>query len=221
MLRGVVFDFDGVIVDSHPVHKRAWKKLLQSVGITTSEEDLEFVMDGRKRDDILRHILGDLNADALIEFGQRKEQYFREESAGVQTVHGFLDLMEDLESANLALGIASSGSRSRIAFLLQQLDLSKHFQVVVTGDEVKDGKPNPAVFLKAAEGLQINPSDLVAFEDAFSGVKAARAAGMTCVGIAAAGRASALLDAGASYVVPDFRSLSLTKVEEIAGRSSA
>jgi len=219
MLRGAIFDFDGVIVDSHPVHKRAWKRLLESVGVTAPEEDLQFVLDGRTRDDILRHFLGELDPDRLSQNGQRKEQYFREEAEAVGPVRGLLSLLKELEEAHLALGIASSGSRGPIDFLLGQLELNKRFQVVITGDEVKYGKPHPAVFLKAAEGLRMHPSELIAFEDAFSGVKAAKAAGMTCIGIAAADRAPALRNAGAKHVVPDFCPLSRARLQEIFSQS--
>jgi beta-phosphoglucomutase family hydrolase len=215
VLRGVVFDFDGVIVDSHHVHKRAWKRLLESVGITASEEDLQFILDGRTRDDILRHFLGALDHDQLVEYGLKKEHYFREEAASVRPVRGLMSLLRELEEAQLALGIASSGSRSRIDFLLRQLELKKHFRVVVTGDEVQHGKPHPAVFLKAAQDLQMHPSELIAFEDAISGVRAAKSAGMICVGIADADRTSALLDAGAEFVVSDFQALSHSRLQEI------
>jgi len=184
VLRGVVFDFDGVIVDSHPVHKRAWRKFLESVGRTASEEDLEFVLDGRKREDILRHFLGDLDPELMMRYGHRKEQFFRNEARDVETISGLLSFLEDLEDAGVAKGVASSGSRSRVSFLLDRLDLNGHFQVVVTGDEVKNGKPDPSIFLRAAQALGKDPGELLAFEDAVSGVQSAKAAGMKCVGIA-------------------------------------
>jgi len=215
MLRGVVFDFDGVIVDSHPVHKRAWKKFLESMGRAVSEEKLQFVLDGRRRDDILRHFLGELNDEKLVEYGHRKEQIFRDEAADVRTIDGLLSFLEELEGAQLTLGVASSGSRSRVDFLLRQLDLKKRFRVVITGDEVAQGKPDPAVFQRAAQDLGVEPSALIAFEDAVSGVKAARSAGMKCIGIAQPDRVSILLDAGANHVVPDFRSLSYSKLQEL------
>lgn len=220
VLRGVVFDFDGVIVNSHDVHKRAWKKLLESVGITASEEDLQFILDGRTRDEILRHFLGVLDHDQLVEYGLRKEHYFREEAASVGLVRGLMSLLRELEEVQLALGIASSGSRSRIDFLLRKLELKKHFRVVVTGDEVQYGKPHPAVFLKAAQDLQLLPFELIAFEDALSGVKAASAAGMACIGIGTADRAPCLFDAGATHVVPDFRSLTYARIQKIFDQSS-
>jgi HAD superfamily hydrolase (TIGR01509 family) len=215
VLRGAVFDFDGVIVDSHPAHMRAWKTFLSSVGKIVSEEQLQFVMDGRKRDDILRHFMGDLDADQIVQYGLRKEQYFRDEVTHVRPAEGLLGFLEDLQSEQLALAIASSGSKSRIHFLLDLFDLRKYFREVVTGDEVEEGKPHPAVFLKAARRLGLDPSELMAFEDAVSGIYAAKSAGMTCIGIARLDRASILFAAGANDVVSDFRCLSCSKLREL------
>jgi len=215
VLRGAIFDFDGVIVDSHPVHKRAWRRFLESVGRTTSEEDLQFVLDGRKREDILRHFLGDLDSDLMIEYGHRKEQFFRNEATDVQTIEGLQSFLQDLADSHVLLGVASSGSGSRVNFLLDRLDLKKHFRLVVTGDQVELGKPDPAIYLRAAQDLQLDPLELIAFEDAHSGVRAAKSAGMMCVGIAQPDRASSLLDSGADHVVPDFCSLSYLKLQEL------
>ena len=154
------------------------------MGRAASGEELQFVLDGRTREDILRHCLGELDAEKMAEYGRRKEQFFRDEAADVRTIKGVTRFLEKLEETQLPLGIASSGSRARIEFLLERLKLKKHFGVVVTGDEVAQGKPNPAVFLKIAEHLGADPGDLIAFEDAVSGIKAAKSAGMTCVGIA-------------------------------------
>jgi beta-phosphoglucomutase len=213
--KGVVFDFDGVVVDSHPVHLRAWKKFLESVGKTVAEEQLQFVLDGRTRNDILRHFLGELREDELVEYGQEKEQMFRNDAANVKLIDGVLSFLQDLNDAQLILGVASSGSRNRVDLLLRQLDLKKHFRIVVTGDDVAEGKPNPALFLRASQDLGIEPFDLLVFEDAVSGVRAARAAGMGCIGIAPAERASRLREAGATHVVPDFCDLSYSKLREL------
>ena len=215
MLKGVVFDFDGVIVDSHVVHMRAWKKFLESVGQDASEEQLQFVLDGRKRDDILRYFLGNLDSRKALEYGHQKEQIFRTEAADVQPVEGLVPFLEQLKSAQLLLGVASSGSKGRVRFLLDRLGLTDCFEVIVTGDEVENGKPDPALFLKAAQGLNAEPAELIAFEDAVSGVKAATGAGIRCVGIAPANRAPLLQDAGAAYVVRDFRNLSHDKLQRV------
>jgi HAD superfamily hydrolase (TIGR01509 family) len=215
LFKGVVFDFDGVVVDSHPAHLRAWRKFLGSVGKTVTEEQLQIVLDGRTRNDILRHFLGELCEDDLAGYGQRKDQIFRDEVANLQTIEGLLSFLQDLKIARLILGVASSGSRSRVEFLLRQLDLTKYFQTVVTGDEVAKGKPDPALFLRAAQESGVDAFDLIAFEDAVSGVKAARSAGMKCIGVGRLDRVSLLLNAGANHVVPDFRSLSYSKLREL------
>jgi beta-phosphoglucomutase len=212
-LRGVVFDFDGVIVNSHPVHTRTWKKFLESMGRTVSEKDLRYVLDGRTREDIIRHFFGKLDALTIAEYGRRKESMFREEAANVQTVKGLEKFLAELSEAQLPLAIASSGSRSRVSFLLNRLGLASRFQVVVTADDVVRGKPDPEVFLKAARSLNADPADLVVFEDAPSGVRAAMAAGMKCVGIASNGPSSILLDAGASHVIQDFCSICQSKLQ--------
>jgi beta-phosphoglucomutase-like phosphatase (HAD superfamily) len=102
-----------------------------------------------------------------------------------------------------------------VTFLLDRLDLTKHFQVFVTGDEVKKGKPDPAIFLAAARALEEDPVELLAFEDAVSGVQSAKSAGMKCIGVAQPNRAPILFHAGADEVVPDFRSLSYSKLKQI------
>jgi HAD superfamily hydrolase (TIGR01509 family) len=215
VFKGIVFDFDGVLVDTHPVHMRAWRRFLESVGKAVSEEQLQFVLDGSRRDDILRHFLGELCDEKLIEYGYLKDEIFRKEAADVQPINGLLTFLKDLEDAQLNLSIASSGSRSRVDFLLRKLHLKERFRVVITGDDVARGKPDPALFLRVARDLGVEPFELIAFEDAVSGVKAATSAGMRCIGIAQLDRVSILLDAGANHVVPDFRSLSYSKLREL------
>jgi beta-phosphoglucomutase len=220
VLRGAIFDFDGVIVDSHPVHKRAWKKLLESVGRGVSDEELQFVLDGKKREEILRHFLGDLDPRLMSEYSQKKERFFQNEAAAVQTIEGVEGFLEDLAVACVTCGIASSGSASRVNFLLDRFDLKRHFKAIVTGDDIKTGKPNPAIFLRAAQDVQLDPSELIAFEDAQSGIMAARSAGMMCIGIAQPDRESILLGAGANFVLPDFRSLSHSVLREMFAPAS-
>jgi HAD superfamily hydrolase (TIGR01509 family) len=211
----VVFDFDGVIVDSHPAHVRAWGNFLNSEGMAVPGEQMQFILDGRKREEILRHFMGELSEEQISEYGRRKEKFFREEARHIRTIKGLLAFLEDLAREHLAVAIASSGSRGRIDFLLEKLDLKKTFRVVVTGDDVQQGKPHPALFLKTARQLELGCSQLVVFEDAISGVRAARSAGMACVGVAPASKVSLLMDAGANCVVPDFASLSCAKLREM------
>src|ERR1700736_1841265 len=116
MLRAAIFDMDGVIVDSHPIHKRTWRKFLKLQGREISEKDLNFIMDGRKRDEILRHFLGELSDEQVRLLGHRKEQLFREEASDVKVIEGLYGLLQQLRKTEIKLGVASSGSESRVNY---------------------------------------------------------------------------------------------------------
>jgi beta-phosphoglucomutase len=215
MLRAVIFDMDGVIVDSHPVHKKAWRKFLEFLGKETTEEDLNFIMEGRKREEILQHFLGELSQEQLVRFGQQKEQLFRQESVQMQPISGLRQLLQELERAKIRLAVASSGSSTRVNNILRSLDLRRYFRAVVTGDQVANGKPDPAIFRLASRRLRVCPGEALVFEDSVSGVKAAKAAGMTCVGVATNGLTATLLHAGADSTIADFSGVSLDVLRRI------
>jgi len=209
MIKGVIFDMDGVIIDSHPIHMKTWKKFLASLGKIATDEDLDFVLEGRKKEDMLRHFLGDLTPEQVREYGRQKETMFREEALELKTIAGLTDFLQELCEAGLRSALASSGSRTRVNYILERLALKKYFSVVITGDDVPNGKPDPTIFRKAADGLGYLYSDVLVIEDAVSGVRAAKLAGMKCLAIADNGRADLLLEAGADQVVTDFEGLSL------------
>src|SRR5258708_19381496 len=212
MLRGLILDLDGVIVDSHPAHLTAWKTLLSSLGKQASDHELDFVLEGHKREDILRHFLGDLTEEQLEDYGARKETLFRESFRAVQTINGFWEFLEQVDTAGLPMALASSASRSRVTYTLEHLELTERFQVVVTGSDVAKGKPDPALFNLAAEGIGVDPSRILVCEDAVNGVEAAKSAGMKCLAIAANGRTLLLKKAGADVIVPDFTATNLKQL---------
>jgi len=195
---------DGVIVDSHPVHKRTWRKFLELLGKEIDEEHLNFIMEGRKRDEILRYFLGELSDEQVRALGHRKEQLFREESADMKAIEGLREFLQQLSEAEIRLAVASSGSNGRVNYVLDLLDLRHYFQAIVTGDQVTYGKPDPTIFRVACDHLRVQPSETLVFEDSVSGVRAAKAAGMRCVGVATNGIIAVLVEAGADHIIPDF-----------------
>jgi beta-phosphoglucomutase len=215
MLKGVIFDMDGVLIDSHPIHKRAWRKFFEMLDLTVSDRELDFVLDGRKKEDILRHFLGDVPDSDIREYGHRKEMLFREEAMNIEPISGVMDLLQELTSQGIAIAVASCGSHSRVRYILDQLKIRDRFEAIVTADDIKHGKPDPEVFCKAADVLGVEREDLLVCEDAVSGVKAAKAAGIRCLAVAEPYRASELLEAGADRVVSDFASVSLAELETI------
>ena len=215
MCKGVIFDMDGVLIDSHPVHKKAWAQFLASVNRPVSDQELEYVLDGRKREEILRHFLGDLPEEQVREYGQRKDEIFEESASELKTVSGVEEFLAMLELAGLPMAVATSASFARARGTLDELGILPQFSALVTGNDVANGKPDPEIFVRAAERLKLPAPNLLVVEDAVSGVKAAKSAGMKCLGIAADGREKKLRAAGADQVVPDFRKLSLREVQRL------
>lgn len=213
MLKGIIFDLDGVIVDSHAAHKKAWQGLLRALGRDVDDAALEFVMEGRKRVEILRHFLGDANEEDVRRYGGWKDELFSKVEHEVKTVPGVAEFVKDAKAAGLALAVGTSAGRRRAQKMLQRFGLASHFAIVVTGDEVRAGKPDPEIFLRAASGLGIAPEYLLVCEDAACGVQAARGAGMKCLGVAANGRRALLESAGADWVVDDFEQVGLDQLK--------
>lgn len=209
MLRAVIFDLDGVIVDSHPAHLQAWKTFLASLDKNVSDSDLQFVLEGYKREVILRHFLGELSADQVRHYGARKDALFRDSLQDLKAVAGFHDFFDSVRAAALPVALASSASRWRVEYMLTRLDLKRAFRAIVSGDDVVTGKPDPAIFLAAARAVGVDPKNILVCEDAVAGVEAAKRAGMKCLAIAANGRGPLLEKAGADCVVPDFTGVSL------------
>jgi HAD superfamily hydrolase (TIGR01509 family) len=218
VLAGVIFDLDGVVVDSHPAHIRAWKTLFASLGREVSDHDLSFVMDGHKRDTILRRFLGELGADELKEYGERKGALYREAATELKTIAGLGGFMDALDAAGLPLAVASSAGRGRVEHTLNALGIAKRFRAVLTGDDVAASKPDPAVFQLAAREMSVKAESVLVCEDAVAGVEGAKRAAMKCLAIAANGRGALLKQAGADCVVGDFTQVSLEELRGLFGK---
>jgi HAD superfamily hydrolase (TIGR01509 family) len=215
MFSGVVFDLDGVIVDSHSLHKRAWRAFLGSIGKQVSESDLDFILEGRRRRDILIHFLGELSDTEIQEYGKKKDNLFRQACAILEPVAGSVELIKQLEQAGLCMALATSASRQRARWTLQQLKIADSFGVVVTGDDVAQSKPDPTIYQLAAQRLSISPESLCAIEDSVCGVRSAKAAGLRCLGIAVGQNVQPLILAGADRVFPNLVKLSIRDLEEV------
>jgi len=219
MLRGVIFDMDGVIVDSHPAHRRAWRMFFQTLGRTLSDNDLDFVLDGRKRSEILRHFLGDLSDEEVLELGNRKDELLKKAALQVDPLPGVIELIDRLRDARIATAVATSASSSRARSTLNRLGLMAKFDGLVTGNDVVLGKPDPSIYQRACQLLDLTPAEAIAIEDAESGVLAASSAGILCIGLSGHRSPENLRAAGAVLVVDTFIGLSLARLELLLAES--
>jgi beta-phosphoglucomutase family hydrolase len=179
----LIFDLDGVIVDSMPVHELAWRRYLESLGFDGG--DIPSRMHGRRNDEIVRDFLGEaLDHDTVLAHGAAKERVFRDmlrEQLLENLVPGIAEWLDHVEGAPIAL--ATNAERANIDFTLDGAGLRRYFDVIVDGSEVSRPKPAPDVYLRAAELLTISPGNCIVFEDSPVGVAAAVAAGMRVVGM--------------------------------------
>jgi beta-phosphoglucomutase family hydrolase len=180
----LIFDMDGVIVDSNAMHRESWEVFNRRYGLETTEE-MHQRMYGKRNDQIVRDFFGDgipaLEVDAR---GRAKEQLYREMMSG--RTHGLQvpGLREFLERhRDLPMGVASNAEPENVAFVLDELELRPYFRAVVDGHQVHRPKPYPDIYLRTAELLEIEPADCVVFEDSHSGAAAAVAAGMRVIGL--------------------------------------
>ena len=221
MLGGIIFDFDGVIVDSHPVHMRAWKAFFMSKGKTLGDEELSFVMEGAKREEILRRFLGGLTPAQVELYGAEKDALYQEHAGELNLVCGVGEFLEQADAAKVPVAIATSGSRRRVERTLRGFGLLQGFHTIVTAEDVARGKPDPELFQLAAQRLRIPADEILVCEDAVAGVAAAKAAGMKCMAIAAAGRRKLLQEAGADLVIDDFTQTELETARRLFARPAA
>jgi beta-phosphoglucomutase family hydrolase len=181
----LIFDMDGVIVDSNPLHREAWVEFNRRHGLETTDAMLERMYGGRN-DQIVRNFFGDsLPEDEVAAYGSAKEKIYREMLAGriaetlVPGLRPFLDLYRGSPMA-----VATNAEPENVNFVLDRAGLRDYFRVVVDGHQVSRPKPHPDIYLRAASLLEIAPSNCIVLEDSHTGVAAARAAGMRVIGLA-------------------------------------
>lgn len=186
MIKGVLFDYDGVIIDSSKQHQRSWEILAEENGFELPEGHFEKGF-GMKNVDIIPTILGWTEDPEEIEFiSLKKETIYRRllREEGPELLPGVLELLEELTAEEVPCAIASSTERKNLEVGLGLLGLREYFSVIISGDDVEHGKPDPEAYLKAAEGLGLEAVDCVVFEDAPMGIRAGLTAGAKVVGIA-------------------------------------
>lgn len=199
----MVLDMDGVIVDSNPMHTEAWARYNRRCGIETGE-GLAERMYGRRNDQIVLDFFGpDLSPEEVAAHGAAKEKLYREmleprlEESLVPGVREFLR-----RHAGEALGLATNAEPANVDFILDGAGLRAYFRVVVNGHQVQNPKPHPEIYLRAARLLGTAPRNCIVFEDSFSGIEAARAAGARLVGV----RTTHSELPGANLAIDDFLS---------------
>lgn len=182
MISTVIFDADGLLTDTERLHCQAYQQTMSEIGVVMTEEDYadHWIRAGRTIADFVRQ--RGLNHDP-IELRQRKnETYIKLLQTSLRPMPGAVELLRTLRGRK-RLAVASSGFRHTVRYALQQIDVERFFEVIVTSEDVLRIKPHPDLFLYAAEQLDVPPSECVVLEDAEKGILAAHAAGMKSIAV--------------------------------------
>lgn len=185
MLKAVLFDMDGVIVDTEPLHRKAYFKMFDDMGIHVSEE-MYTGFTGQATLPICKQLVDHFRLPALPETLVRsKRKHFKDlfdNDDSLQLLEGVLDLIQDYHDNNLTLVLASSASMPNIDRIFERFDLNQYFVAKLSGADLKESKPHPEIFIKAAEASGYPRSNCMVIEDSSNGIKAANDAGIFVVG---------------------------------------
>lgn len=185
----LIFDMDGTLVDNMAYHGKSWLAFFARRQQEIDAEAFFAATAGRQNHEIFRSYVTSASGDELsdtelAQLADEKEGLYRQLYAPHrQAVHGLLPLLAQAKSLNCALAVGTAAPPENIAFILDALDLRQHFASIVGGRDVARGKPEPDIFLLAAQRCAVAPEHCIVFEDAPLGVEAARRAGMRCVAL--------------------------------------
>jgi beta-phosphoglucomutase family hydrolase len=184
MIEAIIFDMDGVLVDSEPFHVAIEKNQFRLNQVSISDEEHHEYM-GSTSDVMWKKIAErqtlKLSVEELVEQNKTESIRFFSELSEIPVMPGLTDLLDKLQLKNYPLAVASSSFPEIIELILQKTGLKKYFQVIVSSEEAGKSKPEPDVFLLAAKKLGVKPENCLVIEDSANGIAAAHAAGMSCV----------------------------------------
>ncbi|NJN94711.1 MAG: HAD family phosphatase [Anaerolineales bacterium] len=206
----ILFDMDGVVIDTHQPVTAFWLALAAELGVTLSQADFQQHIYGCPMNHTFDVLFPYLTAEQRRAIFSRLEEY--EIAATYTAVPGVISLLQTLRRHGFPTALVTSADTWKVDVVERQLELQGLFATRVTVGEIERGKPYPDGYLLAARRLQQPPERCLVFEDAISGVQAAVAAGTTCIGVRPPETAQALLDAGASHTIPDFSRVTLTDI---------
>jgi beta-phosphoglucomutase len=215
---GAIWDMDGTLVDTAELHFQAWVELARRIGQPFTRADFAATFGWRNPEIIPKLFGSDWSAAQIAELGNSKELLYREAAQqGVELLPGARRLVEALDRAGFRQAVGSSAPRANLQLILARTGIAQHFAGLVAMEDTQRGKPEPEVFLLAAERIGVPAPRCVVFEDAPAGVQAAKRAGMKCIAVTFVGHHAdeTLRAAGADRIVKSLESVTLDMVQEL------
>lgn len=218
---GVIFDWDGVVIDSSRQHEESWDLLAEEEGLSLFEGHFKIGF-GKRNEFIIRETLK-WTSDPIevARLGERKEVLYREiiQREGISLLPGVGDFVKSLQTNNVPYAIGTSSPRENIESVLAYLRHMDWFRHIVAAADVEKGKPNPEVFLKAADKLEVTPGQCVVFEDSLSGIEAGKAGGMKVVALTTTNARETLDESPADVIVDSFKEVAIDRLRTLVDLS--
>lgn len=211
----VLFDMDGVIIDSNPAHKKAIVQFCNKYNKHLSDDEMKRYIWGRTNKEWIRHLFGeDLPDNELRVYADEKELLFRTiYKPDVRLLNGLPAFLELLKTHNIPMAIGTSAPRANVDFVFEHTGIGQYFDAVLDERAVTVGKPDPEIYLKAAKALNFAPADCIVIEDSLSGVEAGKRAGCKVIGITTTHSDAEL--AQADITAADFSTLTLVELTNL------
>ncbi len=216
----VIFDMDGVIVDSNPVHKIALKKFLVMHGHNLTEQELKEKIYGRANKDWLPELFdNDLSPDEFKKMAEEKEALFRKLYApAIKPVKGLLRFLYQLRELNIPIALATSAPPANVTFTLEKTNTADFFETIIDESQINHGKPDPEIYLKTARQLGIEPDRCIVIEDSMAGVQSAAVAGCKVIGMTTTHSKEDFVNT--VLVIDDFDELDITSLEDLLSKTN-
>ena len=213
MVKGIIFDMDGTMVDSLPYHHEAWKIFFNENKVENFSEKLKDYKGGGTID-LMKAVYGDrYSLKELKKMSDEKEIIFRRIYKGkIKPIKGFKKFLNDVKSRNILVGLASNAIRKNVSLIIKELEIYDDFDSIICGDEVDYGKPNPEMFNKTIDRFKINKNECLIFEDSIEGIKAAKNSGINVIGITSSSSHKTLQDAGSTMNISNYVDFNLAKI---------
>jgi beta-phosphoglucomutase family hydrolase len=184
-IKAAIFDMDGVIVDNHIYHVKAWAEFCRQQNIPFDELTFRTKYFGKTNHSIFRELVDpNLTNHQIDILAEEKEQIYRDIYIDfIAPVNGLVPFLTSLRAKGIKTAVATSAPKSNLDFVLDQLNIRQLFEVVVDSSMITESKPNPEIYLKASALLKIEPENCIVFEDSISGIQSAQNAGMEVIAI--------------------------------------
>jgi HAD superfamily hydrolase (TIGR01509 family) len=209
MLSAILFDLDGTLVNTDPLHFQTWQKVLTDFGLFIDRHFYNKYISGRLNAEIVKDILPQLPQEEGLKVAEAKEALFRDLATQLQPTPGLQELLDWSDKLQLKQAVVTNAPRENARFLLEVLGLSTVFPLVILAEDASKGKPDPAPYQLALTRLEIKSYNAIGFEDSPSGLRSSTGAGIRSIGIASNHEPEHLLNAGAEQVIKDFQDLNL------------